>query len=232
MCAQKCVEKIAFVVRRKMTNFKNNLQVWRRYRNRVGGIGDMRNETAVLSERRRESLARARRALVQHIAQNGLVTLNKGSFRVAAGRGAHSVSRERSSSAIACLVLASAAGATDKLLKPVDSSARMNLGSPPASPQRLTLRPMAEPCAATRVIRRKTAGWLASLRAATASLSRAAAMTYCVRSLDPIEKKAASSKSMAMAAAGTSTITPSGGIRHVAFLACTASNSSSRIRRA
>ncbi len=62
-------------------------------------------------------------------------------------------------------------------------------------------------------ISRSTAGLRTEFSAATEPLSRAAAMTYCVRSFEPIEKKATSENSSgAMATDGTSTMMPSGGI--------------------
>ena len=83
------------------------------------------------------------------------------------------------------------------------------------SPQRLTSRSSRAPAAITAPIRRITAGLPGSFNAATAAVSRALAVTYCVRSLLPIEKNAASMNSSGViATAGTSTMMPSAGRWH------------------
>ena len=93
------------------------------------------------------------------------------------------------------------------------SRAATPAGSDAMSPQRLTCLPRRLPCATTCPISRSTAGCSGSLSAATRPpLSRDAAITYWVRSLLPIEKKSAGSSSIAMAAAGISTMMPSGGM--------------------
>ena len=81
------------------------------------------------------------------------------------------------------------------------------------SPHRLTGSFVSLPWATTSPMRRSTAGCSGSLKAATRPPpSREAAITYWVRSLLPIEKKAAGSVSIARAEAGVSTMMPRGGI--------------------
>ena len=87
-------------------------------------------------------------------------------------------------------------GATDSERRPARSKAPITRGSPPASPQRLTSRPICRPCRATDAISRSTAGFSGSARSATAPMSRPAAVTYWVRSFEPIEKKSASKRSI------------------------------------
>ena len=72
----------------------------------------------------------------------------------------------------------------------------------------------ARPNAATAAISRSTAGCRTRIQHARPRRCRAAAaITYCVRSLEPIEKNATSAKSSgAIATDGTSTMMPSGGI--------------------
>src|SRR5690606_11404910 len=93
-------------------------------------------------------------------------------------------------SAIAALAAPSCAGATESSRKPASTSAGIAAGSPAASPQRLTGIPRSAPNRATPLIRRSTAGWRTEASDASAPLSRAAAITYCVRSFEPIEKNA------------------------------------------
>ena len=74
--------------------------------------------------------------------------------------------------------------------------------------------PVSWPKRATWAMSRSTAGWIGSFSAATRAVIARDAVTYCVRSLEPMEKKAASrNRSGAMATAGTSTMMPSGGLR-------------------
>ena len=73
--------------------------------------------------------------------------------------------------------------------------------------------PCSRPNAATAAISRSTEGCRTLFKCATDALSRAAAITYCVRSLEPIEKNATFAKACgAIATEGTSTMMPSGGI--------------------
>ena len=85
-------------------------------------------------------------------------------------------------------------------------------GSLAMSPHRLTGVPVSRPWRATAAMRRSTAGCDGSFSAATRASSREEAVTYCVRSFEPMEKNCASPNSSgAMATAGTSTMMPSGG---------------------
>src|SRR4051794_16209466 len=212
-------KEIAPLILREMAKLEHRIEMLRRDRHGIGGIGDLRNERAVLAERLGQTLPRPGRPIVQHPLEDGLVFDHRSRRRRRDRSIAHRPSRDglsrrrrRSTRPIAALVAASAAGATDSERSPAASNAPIASGSPPASPHRLTSRPLARPCSATIWIKRSTAGFSGLARSATAAMSRPAAVTYCVRSFEPIEKKAAASKrSIARAAAGTSTMMPSGG---------------------
>ena len=102
----------------------------------------------------------------------------------------------RSTAAIAALSRRRAAGATETARRPRVQEQRQQRGSPPASPQRLTSRPPRAPMRDDPAIepqhRRDAPGPRGRRRD---GLSRAAAVTYWVRSFEPIEKKAASKRS-------------------------------------
>src|SRR6266446_3926300 len=211
-------EEIAPVILREMTKLEHRLEMLHRDRHGIGGVGDLRDEGAVLAQRVGQPLPRSGWPIVQHPLEDGLVfghrirRGNRGrSFAHRLSRAALSARRPRSTWPIAALVAASAGGATDSERSPTASNAPTASGSPPASPHRLTSRPLARPCSATIRIKRSTAGLSGLARSATAAMSRPAAVTYCVRSFEPIEKKAASKRSTSRAAAGTSTMIPSGG---------------------
>lgn len=89
--------------------------------------------------------------------------------------------------AMAALSRATAIGETDRVVKPVASSAFVKRVSAAASPQSETSTPRLRPASTVRAISASTAGWPASLRSATAPISRAAAIVYWVRSFDPME---------------------------------------------
>src|SRR5258708_35791501 len=211
-------EKIAPIVLRKMAKLEHRLEMLHRDRHGIGGIGDLRDEGTVLAERPGQTLPRSGRPIVQHPLEDGLVfgyriwPGNRGrSFAHRPFPAALSARRPRSIWPIAALVAASAAGATDSERSPAASNAPTASGSPPATPPRLTSRTQARPCSATIPIKRSTAGLSGLARSATAGMSRPAAVTDCGRAFDPIEKNAASKRSTARAAAGTSTMMPTVG---------------------
>src|SRR5215470_909754 len=226
-------EKVLPVGLREMAKLEQRLQMLHRDRHGIGGIGDLRDEGTVLAQRPGQALARSRRPVVEHALEDGLVLDHRILLRRSDRPVAHRPrsTRPRSTRAIAALVAASAAGATDSERRPVDNSASTAAGSPPASPHRLTSRPLARPCSAARRMSRSTAGLSGSARSLTAAMSRPAAVTYCVRSFEPIEKNAASKRSIVSAAAGTSTMMPSGGRaagNPAAFSAATSASSRAR----
>ena len=181
------LKKGALFTWRKMANLEDDFEMRCRNRDGICRVRNMRDETAVLAKRGREPLPCAGRSLIEDIAKDSLVGLNISGFFVTAPGVIHPSPPERSTAAIACLVRAMATGATERARSPAFNSASTSFGSPPASPQRLTFLPVGAPCAATCAIRRRTAGLAGSLSAATVSRSRAAAMTYWVRSFEPIE---------------------------------------------
>src|SRR5271170_8088919 len=198
-------EKGRSVGRRKVADLENGLQMLGRDRHRIDRIDQLRHERAVRTERDGKPPPRPGGPVVAHRLQEPLVV----SDGCAGGSVVHGSASRRSIAAIACLAAPTEAGATDSERRPALSNAPITLGSPPASPQRLTSRPFARPYRATEAISRSTAGFRGSASSATAPMSRPAAVTYCVKSFEPIEKKSASNLSMTMAAAGTSIMMPS-----------------------
>src|SRR5271168_273225 len=138
------VEKCSFVRGREVADLENDFKMRRGNRRGIGRVGHLGDETAVLAQRGGEPLPCARRPLIQYIAQDGLVRLDIGRFRVPSRRVGHP-RLLRSTRAIASLARPSAAGLTDRALRPAPSSASICFGSPPASPHRLTLRPTRAP---------------------------------------------------------------------------------------
>src|SRR3984885_3436679 len=200
-------EKCGAVGRREVTDLENGFEMLGRYRHGVGGVDQLRYEGTVGAKRNCEAPARAGRPVVADGLEQALVV----SDRLAPDGVVHGVASRKSTPAIACLAAATDSGATESERRPARSNAPITRGSPPASPQRLTPRPDSRPYRATDAISRMTAGFSGSARSATAPISRPAAVTYWVRSLEPIEKKSASNWSTAIAAAGTSIMIPSFG---------------------
>src|SRR5947209_7375181 len=152
-------QKRRLLPRREVANLEDDVEMRGRDGNGIGGVGDLRNETAVFAERVGEALARAGGAALQHFAQQRLVRLDACSARVARRRFVvHAAGADKSSWAILCLTKSITAGATESVRRPVRSNSSSIRGSPPASPQRLTLRRFAAPCATTPAISRSTAG--------------------------------------------------------------------------
>src|SRR5579859_3275578 len=67
------LEKVPLVLGREMADLEDRLQMALRDRHRIGGIGDLRDEAAVLAERDGQPLPRAGRPVVEHLLQDGLV---------------------------------------------------------------------------------------------------------------------------------------------------------------
>src|SRR6185369_15561563 len=126
-----------------------------------------------------------RRPVVEHPSQDDLVVRD-----IAVGRCTCifvCLVLHEATFAIAALSRATVNGATERVLKPVASSAVVRRVSAAASPHRETSTSRLRAASTVRAISASTAGWPASLRSATAPISRAAAMVYWVRSFEPIE---------------------------------------------
>src|SRR5690349_5351134 len=60
-------EKILPLLEREMADLENDIEMGDRYRHRIGRVGDLRDEAAVLAECRGKTLARAGGPAVDHI---------------------------------------------------------------------------------------------------------------------------------------------------------------------
>src|SRR5690606_33256931 len=138
-------------------NLEERIEMACRYRRQVIGIGDLRDEAAILAQGGREPLPRAGRAAINHIRKEPLIERDCfGALLVKLGlkrRHRHDPTRR---SAIAALTRARPAGATDSDRKPAFNNAPICAGSLAMSPQRLTGIAFSRPKRATRVIRRMT----------------------------------------------------------------------------
>ena len=160
-----------------------------RDRDLIGRIGDLADEAAVLAQHMREPEAHARGALLEHRLEDALIGGDGALLSLLAQRR---ISHDRPPPprpAIARLTRPSDGALIENSRSPQCSSAAAQRGSPAMSPQRLTLTPCRRPCAAVRPMSSSTAGLSGSASASSAPLLRSQAVTYCVRSLEPIEKK-------------------------------------------
>src|SRR5262249_24652540 len=73
MRARVSLKKLPSVFVREMTDLENGRQMRRWDRHRIGRIGDLRNEGAVLAQGDGKALARSRRAVLEHAPQDILV---------------------------------------------------------------------------------------------------------------------------------------------------------------
>src|SRR5207302_1980165 len=110
------------------------------------------------------------------------------------------------------LINGSAGGATDSVSYPRPSKRNAESGSDAISPQTLAGLPAARAASATSLSRRRTLGSCGVKRSANRALPRSTTSVYCVRSLVPTLRKSltSASRSASTAAAGVSTMTPSG----------------------
>ena len=91
-------EKCVALLRRKVADRKNRRQMLRRDRRRIGRVGDLRDEAAILAQRLGQPLPRARWALVDHGGQDAFVGADAASRRRGSGDGlAMSTPRRRRS---------------------------------------------------------------------------------------------------------------------------------------
>src|SRR5882724_3366490 len=169
----------------KMADLENDCDVLCRYRHQIARISDLGHERAVLAQRRRQLQARPRRPVVEHPPQDGLVVRDIAVVRPV-GLSAF-IAGHGFTVAIVALSQATATGDTESVVSPVASSVFVRLVSAAASPQNETSTPRARAASTVRAISASTAGLPVSLRSATAPMSRAAAIVYCVKSFEPIE---------------------------------------------
>src|SRR2546430_15556599 len=149
----------------------------------VTGVGRCPLPIPFLARRRRKLEPGPRRPVVEHPPQDNLVI---GDIAVARRtRVFVCFVRHEPTLAIAALSRATVNGATERILKPVASSAVVRRVSAAASPHSETSTPRLRAASTVPAISASTAGWLASLRSATPPLSRAAAIVYWVRSFEP-----------------------------------------------
>src|SRR4051794_23608771 len=152
-------EESVLLMRREMADVEDGLEMLQRNRRGIGRIDDLRDEAAVLADRLRQPLPRARGPAVDNRTQDRLVS-GKRTRGLRCIRLAHafSASAARSSARIAALTCGSRAGDTDNARTPVLSSAGMALTSPAASPQIETSTPRARPARTTCAIMARTPG--------------------------------------------------------------------------
>ena len=94
MSALEGVEKSSFLRGRKMANLENDFEMRRGNRHGIGGVGDLRDEAAVLAQRGGEPLPRARGPTVEYVAQESLVRLEV-ALRVASRSVVHRGATDR-----------------------------------------------------------------------------------------------------------------------------------------
>src|SRR5687767_11710746 len=168
-----------------MADFEDDRDMLRRDRHQIGRIGDLGHERAVLAQRRCKLEPGPRRPIVEHPPQDDLVVRDIAvAWRT---RVFACFVRHEPTFAIAALSRATVNGATERLVSPVASSAVVRRVSAAASPHSETSTSRLSAASTVRAISASTAGWPASLRSATAPISRAAAMVYWVKSFEPIE---------------------------------------------
>src|SRR5712691_11712961 len=169
----------------QMADFEDDRDMLGRNRHRIGRIGDLSHEGAVLAQSRCKLEPRPRRPVVEYPTQDDLVV---GDISVARPAGLFGcIVHHEPTLAIAALSRATATGATERVASPVASSAVVRRVSAAASPQSDTSTSRLRAASTVRAISDSTAGWPASLRSVTEPMSRAAAIVYWVRSFDPIE---------------------------------------------
>src|SRR4029453_7385656 len=193
---------------------EDRLDVLRRNRRRVHRIGQVRDEAAVLAEHFRQASADAGRTEFERGAQDLLVDHHRiAGFNGRSHKGTYCAAPV-GHAAIALLTGPTEAAGSDSARRPAGGSRVICRGWAARSPHSDSESPRA---AALRTIMRNRAsnpGCAGSANSLTARLSRAAAIEYCSRSFEPIEAKSISNTSSASAAAGTSTMIPSGGTRY------------------
>ena len=195
------VEKCPLVGRREVADLENDLEMRRRNRRGIARVRDLRDE-ASFSPSALASRYRVPEGPLSRTSPESSCTPRPGrpSPREASRRSSGGPRRSSRGDRSACA----------RERRPATPKARA--GPPPASAwtyldrrgvaAQADLPPDAPPCARHPRSAALPPDARGSLSAATAPLSRAAAITYCVRSLEPIEKNAASKPSMAMRRGG------------------------------
>src|SRR6266702_461841 len=176
------IEKCRTLGAGQMADFEDDRDMLRRDRHQISRIRDLAHERAILAQLRCKLQPGPRRPIVEHLSQDYLVFCDV----LVTRRVLTDIVLHEPTSAIAALSRATAIGDTERVVSPVASSALVSRVSAAASPQRETSTPRFSPASTVAAISASTAGLLASLRSATAPMSRAAAIVYWVRSFEPM----------------------------------------------